>query len=77
MSAKLTVNLTNASLTAMEVEAARSEMRRTDVVNRALQLYAAVMQHAGGDQALLITDGAGNRLRITVELVVDGTGEAP
>jgi hypothetical protein len=43
---KLTVNLLPVSYRALEQAAAISEHRRTDVVNRALQLYFAVVKAA-------------------------------
>ena len=66
---KLTVNLVPDAKKALDVETGRHGDSRTDVVNRALILYAEMMRLAGTGMAAVIVDTDGRRLRLTVEVV--------
>lgn len=66
---KLTVNLTPRAEMALIVEAERNRDSRTDVINRALIIYADMMRLAGTGQAAVIVDTDGRHLRVTVEVV--------
>lgn len=66
---KLTVNLTPKAFSAMEEAAARDGNSKTDVVNRALQLYNLVGRLAVVDNAtgvVQILDRDGHPIRIVV-----------
>jgi len=66
---KLTVVLVPDAVEALGVEAERHGDSRTDVVNRALTVYAEVMRLAGTGRAAVIVDTDGRRLRVTAEVV--------
>ena len=66
---KLTVNLVPDAEMALIVEAERNGDSRTDVVNRALILYAELMRLAGTGRAAVIVDTDGRHLRLTAEVV--------
>jgi hypothetical protein len=51
---KLTVNLVPAAMTALELAALVTEDSRTDVVNRAIQVYEYLMNRvANGDEVII------------------------
>jgi hypothetical protein len=57
---KLTVNLTPKSATALGTAALISEDTRTDVVNRALQLYTFLLAEQAEGKRLALVDEDGN-----------------
>lgn len=61
---KLTVNLTPASVAALNATAELTGLSRTDCVNRALQLYAAVERASRQDGGEVLT--IDEQLRIAV-----------
>lgn len=73
---KVTVNLTEGSMDALDTTADALGDSRTDTVNRAVQLYAAVtalqvgakvtFDRAGGDWVTLRRIGASDRLRLAL-----------
>lgn len=65
---RLTVNLTPRAVAAMEESAARDGDSKTDVVNRALQLYNLVCRFASVDSTGLISllDREGKQIKVAV-----------
>jgi hypothetical protein len=58
---RLTVNLTPRSVKALHVAAEMTELSRTDTVNRALQIYAAMVKSAAdGRRARMVADLLGD-----------------
>jgi len=63
----VTVTLIPQAAEALETTAALTGLSRTDVINRALQLYAfAEFERATGTEILLRRDGETSRLKITI-----------
>jgi hypothetical protein len=66
---KVSVNFTARSVIALDAAAANTGESRTDTINRAVQLYAAVVAgHAGGFGSArhVITDTPGAPMRVEV-----------
>lgn len=66
---RVTVNLTPRALAAMEAMSRKTRLGKTDVINRALQVYALVdslVQTTRDDGALVVVNDFGEQQRIYI-----------
>jgi hypothetical protein len=56
---RITVNLTDRSVTALDTLASVEELSKTDVVNRALQIYDFIVKQRVKGKDLLLRDAQG------------------
>ena len=64
---KLTVNLIQRSVDMLDSEHERSGDTRTDIVNRAIQLYGAAMESVNTGLGVVLHDTDGRRLVLVVQ----------
>lgn len=63
---RVTVNLTPRAAAALDAAAARTGDNRTDVINRALQVYALVLELMDGRDHLVVVSPDGTRERVYI-----------
>lgn len=63
---RVTVNLIPRAAAALDAAAARTGDNRTDVINRALQVYALVLELMDGRDHLVVVSPDGTRERVYI-----------
>ena len=61
---RLTVNMTERSMRALELAAQQTGLSKTDCLNRAIQVYSYLEQEMAADQILLLRDSNNNETHI-------------